>query len=346
MLKDKSLFRKILLSIGLFIVIISVIFYKNYVSKEGIYNNVLKRDGYKIHEIQKPANFTAYIESAWIPKDENEVIELDKEIGKVDKVGILLESVMHRGNDIYFNLDARQFINYDSGEFLYHGTFNEDGSFKTYNRANAFNIYDNKNNKIDVVGQRGYGPSSKFSFGIDIENIDVIKDGFTLEFNGGILYGYSLEEIGDRNGFSLTDQEVARMLGYSTAYCFSTYEMDNGLYIIGFLADGKMENLDMGAGLFQLKDGEYQLISQTIHKEQALEQDRIVVGMLIAPSNKYYDVILSNNENLAEIRRTTGDKVVSEKINRVNPSMTVIKLPETLSDTTYTFYDANGQQID
>lgn len=46
------------------------------------------------------------------------------------------------------------------------------------------------------------------------------------------------EELGDRNGFGLTDQEVARMLGYSSAYCFSTYEMDNRLYIIGFLADG------------------------------------------------------------------------------------------------------------
>lgn len=189
MLKDRSLFRKILLSIGLFIVIISVIFYKNYVSKEGIYNNVLKRDGYKIHEIQKPANFTAYIESAWIPKDENEVIELDKEIGKVDKVGILLESVIHRGNDIYFNFDANQFINYDSGQFLTNYILNEDGSVTTYNSPDSFNIYNNT--KIDV-GQTGFGPDSKFSFGIDIEVYDAIKDGFTLEYDGSILYGYSL----------------------------------------------------------------------------------------------------------------------------------------------------------
>lgn len=113
-----------------------------------------------------------------------------------------------------------------------------------------------------------------------------------------------------------------------------------------FPAYGKTEHSDIGAGLFQFKDGEYQLISQTIHKGQALEQDRIVQGMLIAPSNKYYDVILSNNENLAEIRRTSGGKVVSEKVDRVNPSMTVIKLSETLSNTMYTFYDANRQQVD
>lgn len=182
---------------------------------------------------------------------------------------------------------------------------------------------------------------------IQLKNGDVLLAiGYDNEDNRHIRWLFRLEEIGDRNGFGLTDQEVARMLGYSSAYCFSTYEMDNGLYIIGFLADGKIELSDIGAGLFQFKDGRYQLISQTIHKGQALEQDRIVQGMLNAPSNKYYDIVLSNNENLAEIRRTSGDKVTSEKVDRVNPSMTVIKLPEALSDTTYTFYDAAGQQID
>lgn len=180
---------------------------------------------------------------------------------------------------------------------------------------------------------------------IQLKNGDVLlATGY--DNNRRIRWLFKLEKISDSNGFGLTDQEVARTLGYSSIYCFSTYEMDNGLYIIGFLADGETKHSDIGAGLFQYKDGEYQLISQTIHKGQALEQDRIVQGMLIAPSNKYYDVILSNNENLAEIRYISGDKVVSEKVDRVNPSMTVIKLPETLNDTTYTFYDANGKQID
>lgn len=192
MLKNKSLIYKILLSVGfLFIILISVIFYKNNISKEGIFKNVLNSDGYKIYEIQKPVTFTAFIEPTWIPKNENEVVELSEEVSKVGKVGILLESVMHRGHDIYFNFDARQFINYHSGEFLYHYTFNEDGTVTTYNPSNSFNIYDNKNNKINV-GQRGYGPISKFSFGINIENYDVIKDGFTIEYSGVILYGYSL----------------------------------------------------------------------------------------------------------------------------------------------------------
>lgn len=164
----------------------------NPLSKEGIFNNVLNQDGYTTYEIRKPVTFTAYIESTWIPRNENEVIELNKEIGKVGKVGILLESVMHRGNDIYFNFDAKQFINNDSGEFLYNAILNEDGTETSYNLWDAFNIYNN-NTKIDV-GQRGYGPGSKFSFGINIENYDIIKDGFTLDYKGSILYGYSLKE--------------------------------------------------------------------------------------------------------------------------------------------------------
>ncbi|HHW00234.1 MAG TPA: hypothetical protein GXX36_11845 [Clostridiaceae bacterium] len=195
-MQDKSSTNKIILIAGsiciiLCIILMSSIFYKNYISKEGIFNNVLNKDGYKIYEIQKPATFTAFIEPTWIPKNKNEVVRLNKEIGKMGKVRVLIERVMHRGNDIYFNFDAKQFIKYDSGEFLYHYIINEDGTFTSYHPANAFNIYDNNNNIIDV-GQRGYGPVSKFSFGIDIENYDVIKDGFTIEFNGGILYLYSV----------------------------------------------------------------------------------------------------------------------------------------------------------
>ncbi len=182
------------------VVIVGFALLANPLGEEAIFNRVRNRDGYTIYEIQKPITFTAYIEPTWIPKNEDEVIELNKEIGKVGKVGILIESVMHRGNDIYFNFDAKQFINNDSGEFLYNDILNEDGTATSYNLWDAFNIYNN-NTKIDV-GQRGYGPGSKFSFGINIENYDVIKDGFTLKFNGGILYGYSnLESIGS-NGTS------------------------------------------------------------------------------------------------------------------------------------------------
>ena len=83
------------------VVIVGFALLANPLGEEAIFNRVRNRDGYTIYEIQKPITFTAYIEPTWIPKNEDEVIELNKEIGKVGKVGILIESVMHRGNDIY-----------------------------------------------------------------------------------------------------------------------------------------------------------------------------------------------------------------------------------------------------
>jgi len=150
----------------------------------------------------------------------------------------------------------------------------------------------------------------------------------------------------DKNGFDMTDQEVARILGYSSAYCYATYEMDGGFYIVGFLTGGNEGNSDIGAGLFQYKNGQYELLNKSIHQGLALEQNRIALGMLTTPDDQYFDVILSNNENLAKIRRVAGADVISEKVDDVNPSMTVMKFSETLTDVTYTFYDNAGLEID
>ena len=187
MLRSK---RTIIILTILIIIAASFVVYRNCISEEGIFDNVLNGRSYNIYEIQKPISFTAFIEPDWIPENENEVIELNKEIGKAGRVEIILENVMHRGNDIYFSFNAKPFISFHDGEFLYHYEFNEDGAATSYFLADVYNVYDKNSNKIDV-GQKGFGPISKFSFGIEIKNYDAIKGGFTLEFNGGILYGYT-----------------------------------------------------------------------------------------------------------------------------------------------------------
>ena len=195
MQKNKKLLYFTVIVIGIITVtMVSALFYINKYSKKGIYKNVLNQDGYEIYEIQKPVHFSTYIEPEWIPTlnptEDNKVIELNKEISKVGNVAIIIESIMHRGNDIYFNFDAIPYITYEEGEFLYNYTFNDDGTATTYNNYPTFIIYNNSNMQVDK-GQNGFG-SSQFSFGIDIDNYDLIKDGFTLEYNSSILYGYSL----------------------------------------------------------------------------------------------------------------------------------------------------------
>lgn len=179
---------KIIYLCSILTIIISVIYYRSIFDQDLIYKNVRNQKGYELYEIEKPIHFSCNVNSEWIPAKENDVIQLDKVIGKVGNVEILLENVMHRGNDIFFNFDAIPYIKYDKGEFLANYIFNNDGTATTYNLMDSFRVY-NKKGRIDV-GQKGFGPMSKVSFGIDIENYDQIVDGFTVDYNGSILYGY------------------------------------------------------------------------------------------------------------------------------------------------------------
>lgn len=168
-------------------------YYSDHYSKAGILRKAVSREGYKVTELQKPINLTGVIKPEWIPGKENDVVELNEEIGKIGKVSIIIESVMNRGSDIYFNFDAIPYIRYKEGEFLYHYLINQDGTYTSY-YSDTFKLYaDNRN--IDV-GQTGTGPDSKFSFGINIEYYDRIKDGFTFDYTGGILYAYDKTQEG------------------------------------------------------------------------------------------------------------------------------------------------------
>jgi hypothetical protein len=141
-LKNKKLIYKIaLIIVGFIILLVASIYYKNKFSKTEIYKNVLNQDGYKVFEIQKPIHFAAYIEPNWIPKKENKVIELKEVIGEVGSVKIIVESIIHRGNDIYFNFDAIPNIKYNEGAFLYNSIINKDGTATSYNLADSFNIF-------------------------------------------------------------------------------------------------------------------------------------------------------------------------------------------------------------
>lgn len=192
MLDNKKLMIRlgVVLTVLLAIAAIGITCFNKY-SKYGIYVNVLNQDGYDVYELQKPVHFSAYIEPDWIPTKEDEVKELNKEIFRIGKVKIVIESVVNRGNDIYFNFDGIPYLKYNEGEFLSGSILNEDGTATDYNNANAFLVTNNDNIIVDI-GQRGFGPEAKFSFAIDMDNYDLIADGFTMEYNSSIHYGYTL----------------------------------------------------------------------------------------------------------------------------------------------------------
>ncbi len=179
--------RTLIVLIVIAILFSGFLYFRDNFSKAGILRKAVNRIGYNVLEIKKPVYFTGDIKPEWIPVKDNQEIKLNEEIGKIDQVSIILESVIHRGNDIYFNFDAIPYIKYNQGEFLYHYIINEDGTFTSYS-SSIFKIY--KGNQNIDVGQTGTGPDSKFSFGINIDYFEQIKNGFTFDYTGGILYAY------------------------------------------------------------------------------------------------------------------------------------------------------------
>lgn len=70
-------------------------------------------------------------------------------------------------------------------------TFNDDGSFIGITPWKENTALNNKSGQKIDIGQTGDGPNSDFSFGINIENQELLHDGFYVKYSGFILYQYS-----------------------------------------------------------------------------------------------------------------------------------------------------------
>ena len=158
-------------------------------TNEAIYRNVITQKGYTLREIEKPIKFSSEININWIPNEVNKEKKLNVEISRVKNIPIILESIIRRENDIYFNFTSNPNFKYTHGFFLSNEIINEDGTAATFTLSDSFSI---KSGDMTIqVGQTGFGPGPKFSFGIENEDLNQIKDDFRLDFIGSILYEYS-----------------------------------------------------------------------------------------------------------------------------------------------------------
>lgn len=181
--------------IAIFIAIIVLVIFRGYhfyfdnYSDKGILENVTSRTGYTLNLVKESESVEFFIEPEWVPFNEDEKKELDIVLTTKNNTNIILTEVWNRGNDIYFSFDTSYNMDYNQGTFMYNGLFNEDGTFSTFGIIDAFDIHNLKNEKVEV-GQTGRGPNSAFSFGINPENYELIKDGFNVDYSGFLLYEY------------------------------------------------------------------------------------------------------------------------------------------------------------
>ncbi len=182
-----------LVIIGVLIIIIGVgvSYYMNHFSNTAILNNITNRKGYSLNIHKEPVEVELYIKPEWIPFDSDKPKNLNIKLCEKNNTDIILTQVWNRGSDIYFSFDTSYHLDYKNGEFLYNGFFYEDGMFRSNNNINDFFVYNSEKESI-FLGQLGFGPNSAFSFGIDPDEYNKIRNGFHIKYSGLILYSYSL----------------------------------------------------------------------------------------------------------------------------------------------------------
>ena len=194
---ERFLMRKklSLVIIGILILIIGVgiNYYVNHFDNKEILYNITNRKGYSLDVRKELIEIEVFIKPEWIPFNSDEPKNLNIKLCEKNNTDIILTQVWNRGSDIYFSFDTSYYLNYKKGEFLYNGFFYEDGTFNSSSNINDFFVYDLGKESINI-GQRGFGPNSAFSFGIEPDEYDKIRNGFYMKYSGLKLYSYSLND--------------------------------------------------------------------------------------------------------------------------------------------------------
>ncbi len=182
-----------LMVIGILLIVfgVGIYYYYTHFTNSAILSNAANREGYSLSVGKEPIEIELFIKPEWIPIDSDKPMKLNVKLCTKNNTDIILTQVWNRGEDIYFSFDTSYHLNYKKGEFLYNGLFNEDGSFTFNSNADDFLVYNVASESISF-GREGFGPNSAFSFGIQPDEYDKIRNGFYLKYSGMMLYSYSL----------------------------------------------------------------------------------------------------------------------------------------------------------
>nr|WP_242069489.1 hypothetical protein [Paenibacillus dendritiformis] len=131
--------------------------YDHYFNETAILERVMRQSGYVLMEKEKPVPVALKVRPEWIPaQEEAESSKLRIELAKMHGTKLVLDSVWHRGKDIYFDFEAVPELHYSGGEFL-HNTFVEDGSYRAFSPDIPFRII-NAEGKAVAYGGMVTGP--------------------------------------------------------------------------------------------------------------------------------------------------------------------------------------------
>ncbi|WP_143812953.1 hypothetical protein [Paenibacillus sp. XY044] len=157
-------------------------------SDEGIMDHVFRHEGYAVNLAKEKVPVKIFVKPEWIAFGHDERKDLKVEVLELNHTRILLDNVWNRGNDIYFSFEAFPGWDHRSGEFMYNGKLNPDGSVTT--QGPNLRLTDMSGQEIPF-GQSGQGPGISFSFGINPEYHHLIRDGFYVQYSDFNVYRYA-----------------------------------------------------------------------------------------------------------------------------------------------------------
>ncbi|GIO52079.1 hypothetical protein [Paenibacillus cineris] len=173
------------------VIIVILVGYRIYAlnyTDEGIMDHVFRHKGYAVDLVKEQVPVKIFVKPEWIAFGQDERKDLKVEVLDLNHTRILLDNVWNRGNDIYFSFEAFPGWEHRSGEFMYNGKLNPDGSVSL--QGPHLRLTDMNGHEIPV-GQCGEGPRISFSFGINPEDYHLIRDGFYVEYSDFNVYRYA-----------------------------------------------------------------------------------------------------------------------------------------------------------
>jgi len=168
--------------------ILGFLTYNFFNTDKAIFNRVIKANGYTIQHIGQTDSLEFFIKPEWIPLKQDEKFSINEKLIELHNTSIVLDEVWNQGENISFSFHLTFNMNQKEGEFINTYISNQDGSATS--GMTQIMLYDIQQNEI-VTNGIGEGPGSVFSFAINKENLDIIRDGFHVVNNGLQLHEYS-----------------------------------------------------------------------------------------------------------------------------------------------------------
>lgn len=186
----KNLSKRMWIFVSILLLLVVLRMYYAEFSNRGILNHVMSLNGYKLEIIQENVPIELYITPEMITLNKYEIKEVNQKLKTASNTEIILDIVQYKTDEISFSFTTQHNMGYLKGEFLHNSKVQDNGTVSITSFIGEVELYDPNGHEIDVGGT-SVGPEADFSFGIPLEDIDKIKDGFYVKYYGFMLYSYS-----------------------------------------------------------------------------------------------------------------------------------------------------------